>query len=72
MTGVTGASMGRLAIAGAVVVAVLTAVPQSAAAAVRRVPGSYPTIQAAVDAAGAGDIIDVAPGATAGRASIGR
>ena len=41
---------------------VLAALPQAAAAAVRRVPGSYATIQAAVDAAGAGDIIDVAPG----------
>ena len=62
MAAVTGASMGRLAIAGAAAVAALAALPQSAAAEVRRVPGSYATIQAAVDAAGAGDIIDVAPG----------
>lgn len=63
MVGVAGSSMGRVGIAAATaVVAVLAAVPQSAAAAVRRVPGSYPTIQAAVDVAGAGDVIDVAPG----------
>jgi hypothetical protein len=63
MAGVTGSSMGRVGIAAAsAAVAVLTALPQSAAAAVRRVPGSYATIQAAVDAAAAGDIIDVAPG----------
>lgn len=62
MAGVTVSSMGRLGIMGAMGLAVLTALPQSAAAAVRRVPGSYPTIQAAVDAAGAGDVIDVAPG----------
>ena len=47
---------------GAAAVAALTALPQSASAAVRRVPAQYPTIQAAVDAAGAGDIIDVAAG----------
>ena len=66
MDGVTVSSMGRLAIVGAVALGVLTALPQSAAAAVRRVPGSYPTIQAAVDAAAAGDVIDVAPGSHCG------
>jgi hypothetical protein len=53
----------KVALVAAAAVAVFVALPHSAAAAaVRRVPGSYPTIQAAVDAAGAGDIIDVAPG----------
>jgi hypothetical protein len=37
-----------------------------AEARVRRVPGSYPTIQAAVDAAAPDDLIDVAPGSYCG------
>ena len=40
----------------------LAAAPGEAQARTRRVPDRYPTIQAAVDAADAGDIIDVAPG----------
>src|SRR3954469_5750164 len=40
----------------------LAAAPGEAQARVRRVPERYPTIQAAVDAADTGDVIDVAPG----------
>ena len=40
----------------------LAAAPGEAQARTRRVPERYPTIQAAVDAADAGDVIDVGPG----------
>jgi nitrous oxidase accessory protein NosD len=40
----------------------LAAAPGEAQARVRRVPERYPSIQAAVDAAEAGDVIDVGPG----------
>ena len=40
----------------------LAAVPATANAAVRRVPQAYATIRAAIDASGAGDSIEVAPG----------
>jgi hypothetical protein len=43
-------------------VVVLMAGGSQAEAALRRVPHSYPTIQAAVDASGPGDSIEVAPG----------
>ena len=42
--------------------ALLAASPGEAQARTRRVPERYPTIQAAVDAADAGDVIDVGPG----------
>jgi nitrous oxidase accessory protein NosD len=44
----------------------LAAAPGEAQARVRRVPERYATIQAAVDAADAGDVIDVAPGSHCG------
>jgi len=44
----------------------LAAAPGEAQARVRRVPDRYPTIQAAVDAASAGDVIDVGPGSYCG------
>jgi nitrous oxidase accessory protein NosD len=61
MAGVTGCVTRGLAIA-VMAATGLAGLSQTAAAAVRRVPGSYPTIQAAVDAASAGDVIHVAPG----------
>ncbi len=45
-----------------VAAALLVAAPSVAQARVRRVPDRYATIQAAVDAADAGDVIDVGPG----------
>jgi hypothetical protein len=51
-------SVGGLAAA----VVLLAAAPGEAQARVRRVPDRYATIQAAVDAADAGDVIDVGPG----------
>ena len=44
----------------------LAAAPAEAHAGVRRVPDRYPTIQAAVDAADARDVIDVSPGSYCG------
>jgi nitrous oxidase accessory protein NosD len=52
-----------MACSGFVVVAgLLAAAPGEAQARTRRVPDRYPTIQSAVDAADAGDVIDVGPG----------
>jgi hypothetical protein len=54
----------RLLVCAAVPAAVLLAAPArpAAAASVLNVPGGFPTIQAAVDAAAAGDTVVVAPG----------
>jgi len=49
-----------------VVIGMVVVVAGTAEARVRRVPGSYPTIQGAVDAAGPGDLIDVGPGSYCG------
>ena len=49
-------------IAGAFCVAALTASVSAAHATILTVPGQYPTIQAAIDASGSGDTINVAPG----------
>jgi hypothetical protein len=59
-----GGSRVRLLSVGFVVAAavLLAAAPGEAQARVRRVPDRYPTIQAAVAAADAGDVIDVGPG----------
>ena len=61
-----GSRLRKLRIACSVFVAVsgflLAAAPGEAQARTRRVPERYATIQAAVDAADAGDIIDVGPG----------
>jgi nitrous oxidase accessory protein NosD len=48
------------------VAGLLVAFAGKAEARVRRVPGTYPTIQAAVDASNPGDVIDVAPGSHCG------
>ena len=50
----------------AVVCGLLTSAASAAHARVRRVPERYRTIQAAVDASSAGDIVDVAPGSYCG------
>jgi nitrous oxidase accessory protein NosD len=50
----------------AVVCGFLTSAASAAHARVRRVPERYPTIQAAIDAASAGDVVDVAPGSYCG------
>ena len=50
----------------AVVCGLLTSAASAAQAHVRRVPARYPTIQAAVDASTAGDVVDVAPGSYCG------
>jgi nitrous oxidase accessory protein NosD len=50
----------------AVVCVVLTSAASAAQARQRRVPERYPTIQAAIDAASAGDVVDVAPGSYCG------
>src|SRR3954463_10430440 len=59
-----GGSRLRVLVAAAVAAAgvSLAASPSEAEARTRRVPERYPTIQAAVDAADTGDVIDVAPG----------
>jgi nitrous oxidase accessory protein NosD len=49
-----------------VVCGLLTSAASAAHARVRRVPERYPTIQAAVDASSAGDVVDVAPGSYCG------
>jgi hypothetical protein len=60
-------SRGRVWSVGALAaVSVLLAAAGPAQARVRRVPDRYPTIQAAVDAADPGDVIDVGPGAHCG------
>jgi hypothetical protein len=53
-----------IGIAGSVVVSMLAA--GGAEARVLRVPQGFPTIQAAVDAAAGGDVVDVAPGSYCG------
>ncbi len=50
----------------AVVCGLLTSAASAAHARVRRVPERYRTIQAAVDASNAGDVVDVAPGSYCG------
>jgi nitrous oxidase accessory protein NosD len=50
----------------AVVFGLLTSAASAAHARVRRVPERYPTIQAALDASSAGDVVDVAPGSYCG------
>jgi nitrous oxidase accessory protein NosD len=50
----------------AVLCGLLTSAASAAHARVRRVPERYRTIQAAVDASGAGDVVDVAPGSYCG------
>ncbi len=57
-----GVSQGWRVGVGVAVCFMVVAVAGTAEARVRRVPGVYPTIQAAVDAAGPGDMIDVGPG----------
>jgi nitrous oxidase accessory protein NosD len=49
-----------------VVCGLLTSAASAAHARVRRVPERYPTIQAAIDASSAGDVVDVAPGSYCG------
>lgn len=44
----------------------MTATAAEARTRVRHVPGTYPTIQAAIDASNAGDVVDVAPGSYCG------
>ena len=60
----TGESRLRVMVVGFVAAAavLLVAAPGEAQARVRRVPERYATIQAAIDAATAGDVIDVGPG----------
>jgi hypothetical protein len=50
----------------ALVVGLLTSAASAAQGRVRRVPDRYPTIQAAVDASSAGDVVDVGPGSYCG------
>ena len=62
-----GGSRVRVLIGGlAAATVLLAAAPGQAQARVRRVPDRYPTIQAAVDAATAGDVIDVGAGSFCG------
>ncbi|HEX3901385.1 MAG TPA: hypothetical protein VH853_00965 [Polyangia bacterium] len=61
MTGLRATTIGVAVICSSLAAASATARPR-----VRRVPGIYRTIQAAVDASNAGDVIDVGPGSYCG------
>jgi nitrous oxidase accessory protein NosD len=62
MIDVSGSRLKGLMVGVAAAGVLLAAAPGEAHARTRRVPERYPTIQAAIDAADAGDVIDVGPG----------